>query len=152
MKKTLGILVVMSLVFGAFALPAEAKKKKKKKKPVRIERVVEFNYTCPCTGHLQLGTLTNDGTNVGGGGIPVGAEYYLTATVEDLSGTPVAVGFSQIGDSGLNESRGSMCGETEAPIEIMPGTQINVFIGAPEELCSGVALGGTLTVTLSNLP
>jgi hypothetical protein len=150
MKKTLGILVVMSLVFGAFALPADAKKKKKKK-PVRIERVVEFDYTCPCTGRLQLGTLTNDGTNIGGGGIPIGAEYYLTATIEDSSGMPVAVNFNQIGDSGLNESRGTMCGETEAPIEITPGVQVNVFIDGLLATC-GIAAGGTLTVTLSNLP
>lgn len=151
LNKAIIIALVVGLLAGSMAGPAVAKKKKKKKKVERIERVVEFDYTCPCPGILQLGTLTNDGTNIGGGGIPVGAEAYLTATIEDASGMPVAVNFNQIGASGLNESRGTMCGETEEPIEIMMGTQLNVFIDGLEATC-GIALGGTLTVTLSNLP
>lgn len=150
MKRTLSVMLAAGLLVGMFAMPAEAKKKKPKK-PERIERVVEFTYTCPCTGAFQIGTLTNDGTNIGGGGIPVGAEYYLTATIADDSGMPVSVSFNQIGASGFNEEAGSMCGETEAPIAITAGTQLNVFINGLEPTC-GVAAGGTLTVTLSNLP
>ena len=150
MKKTLVLVLALALVAGSFAAPAVAKKKKKK--PVRVERVVEFNYTCPCTGRIQLGTLTDDGSNIGGGGVPTGlGDNYLTATIEDESGMPVAVNFNQIGDDGLNASIGTMCGETEEPIKVGVGQPINVFIQGLDPTC-GIALGGTLTITFSNIP
>lgn len=149
MKKSLATLISIGLIFGAFAAqPAEAKKKRK---PKRVERVVEFNYTCPCPGILQLGTLTADGTNIGGGGVAPGAEVYLTAVSEDASGMPVSVNFNQIGASGFNESRGTMCGETEEPIALTPGADVNIFIDGFDPTC-GLGAGGTLTITLSNLP
>jgi hypothetical protein len=149
MKKSLATLISIGLIFGAFAAqPAEAKKKRK---PKRVERVVEFNYTCPCPGFLQLGTLTADGTNIGGGGVAPGAEVYLTAVSEDASGMPVSVSFQQIGDSGLNEPKGEMCGETAEPIALTPGAQVNIFVDGLDPTC-GVGAGGTLTITLSNLP
>ncbi|MGI8407407.1 MAG: hypothetical protein ACR2L3_02740, partial [Actinomycetota bacterium] len=113
MKKFLVLALAVGLVASSMGAPALAKKKKKK--PVRVERVVEFEYTCPCTGLFQLGGLTGDGTNIGGGPVATGAEdLYLTAVAEDASGMPIAVDFNQIGASGFNESLGSMCGETEA--------------------------------------
>lgn len=149
MKKSLATLISIGLIFGAFAAqPAEAKKKRK---PKRVERVVEFNYTCPCPGILQLGSLTADGTNIGGGSVSPGAEVYLTAVSEDSSGMPVSVNFNQIGASGFNESRGTMCGETEEPIALTPGADVNIFIDGFDPTC-GLAAGGTLTITLSNLP
>lgn len=152
MKKTLSTLLAAGLVAGMMAIPADAANKKKKKKKVeRIERVVEFDYTCPCTGLFQLGTLTNDGTNIGGGGVAPGAEIYMTAVIEDASGMPVSVSFQQVGASGFNEARGEMCGETEEPIALDPGVNVNIFINGLEPTC-GVAAGGTLTITLSNLP
>lgn len=152
MKRFLVVLLTIGLIAGSLAGPAAAgKKKKKNKKPKRIERVVEFDYTCPCPGVIQLGSLTGDGTNIGGGSVPPGAEVYLTAVSEDASGMPVAVNFNQIGASGFNESRGTMCGETEEPIELSPGADVNIFIDGFNATC-GVAAGGTLTITLSNLP
>ena len=148
MKKSLATLISIGLIFGAFAAqPAEAKKRK----PKRVERVVEFNYTCPCPGVLQLGSLTGDGTNIGGGSVAPGAEVYLSAVAEDATGMPVSVTFQQIGDSGFNEPQGSMCGETEKPIKLIPGAGVNIFIDGFDATC-GVAAGGTLTITLSNLP
>jgi hypothetical protein len=149
MKKSLATLISIGLIFGAFAAqPAEAKKKRK---PKRVERVVEFNYTCPCPGVLQLGSLTADGTNIGGGSVAPGAEVYLTAVSEDSSGMPVSVSFQQIGDGGTNEPKGDMCGETTEPIALTPGADVNIFVNSADPLC-GVAAGGTLTITLSNLP
>jgi hypothetical protein len=151
MKKSIVVVLALALVAGSFAAPAMAKKKKKKK-PVRVERVVEFTYTCPCPGVIQLGTLTGDGTNIGGGGVPTGlGDNYLTATIEDASGMPVAVNFNQIGADGFNASIGTMCGETEAPIAVGVGQPINVFIDGIDPTC-GIAAGGTLTLTFSNIP
>ena len=148
MKKSLATLISIGLIFGAFAAqPAEAKKKK----PKRVERVVEFNYTCPCPGFIQLGSLTADGTNIGGGSVAPGAEVYLTAVSEDASGMPVSVNFNQIGADGFNESKGTMCGETEEPIALTPGADVNIFIDGFDPTC-GLGAGGTLTITLSNLP
>jgi hypothetical protein len=154
MKKAIVVALCVGLIAGMFAAPAAAQKKKKKKKPVKIERVVEFDYNCPCTGRIQLGTLTDDGTNIGGGAIPTGLnDVYMTAVIEDEFGQPVRVNFNQIGGDGLNASIGTMCGETEEPIEVPArGANINVFINGNDPTCGVGAIGGTLTVTFSNLP
>lgn len=150
-KKFLILAVVVGLVASSLGAPAMAKKKKK---PVRVERVVEFEYNCPCTGFFQLGSLTADGTNIGGGSVATGAEdVYLTAVAEDATGMPISVDFNQIGADGFNASMGSMCGETEEPIAVTSaGADINIFISGLDPACGVSGAGGTLTLTFSNLP
>jgi hypothetical protein len=143
------------------------KNKKKRKKCLkaqqeeqRIEREVVFEYVCPCVGRFQLGGLTGGDPNLGGGPIPVGAEdLYLTGIAEDASGTAISVNINQDDGTGANKATGSFCGESEEPIQLDPGAEIRVFIGDPlpaspvSNGCLGsVALGGTVTFTLSNLP
>lgn len=155
MKKILVLALVLGLVASSLGAPAMAKKKKKKKKPVRVERVVEFEYNCPCTGRIQIGTLTDDGSNIGGGGVPTGAEdLYLHAVAKDDSGRPIAVSFNQIGASGMNEAMGEMCEKTEEAIPVTgPGVDINVFVDGLDPGCGAPSgLGGTITMTFSNLP
>lgn len=141
----------------------EIKNKKKRKKcmkkqksegPQRVERTVEFEYVCPCTGRLQLGSLTGGDPNLGGGPLATGADdVYLMGTVDDASGTAVSVNVNQdVDGDGLNDSVGSFCGETEEPMEINPGLEMRMFIGDPAPCPGSVALGGTITFTLSNLP
>lgn len=136
------------------------KNKKKRKKCMkkaeeeqRVEREVVFEYACPCTGFLQLGSLTGGDPNLGGGPIPVGADdLYLTGVAEDASGTAISVDINQDDGTGANEGVGAFCGETEEPIQLNPGREIRVFIGDPSACLGSVALGGTVTFTLSNLP
>lgn len=157
MRKTLAVALSLGLLVGAFAMPAEAGKKKKKK-PKRIERVVEFEYVCPCPGFYQFGSST--GTNFGGGPLQPGlGETFVKITAEDTSGTPVLVSINQDTDGdGFNNAVADFCAHPEAPedqpaAEIMEGLEMRLFLETGT--CDGgpsVPLGGTLTVTLSNMP
>lgn len=158
MKKALSLLLIAGLVMGSLMAPALAGKKKKKKKkpqPVKIERVVEFDYACPCTGFLQLGTLTGGDPNLGGGAIPVGGDdLYLTGEAVDQSGLDVNVSVNQDDGTGANKGTGEFCTKTDEPIALDPGMEVRLFVGGPcaDPTTPTAPLGGTITVTLSNLP
>jgi hypothetical protein len=153
MKRSITLLLVLGLIVGSLVGTAEAKKKKKKKPPapVKVVRLVDFEYTCPCVGQYQFGSAT--GTNLGGGPIPVGSEdLYIAGEAVDSSGQPVAVTIDQDTDGdGFNDFVGSFCGKSEAPIPITPGLEIRIFVGDPE-VCPSAAAGGTIKFELSNLP
>ena len=158
MRKALGVAVMISLLVGSLAMPAEAGKKKKKKPPapVKVERTVEFEYVCPCQGNYQFGSAT--GTNFGGGPLAIGGEEaYVTMTASDSSGQAVLVSINQdVDGDGLNDAVGDVCATDEKgePAQVTPGLEMRLFIttGACEDGSPSVPLGGTLTVTLSNLP
>lgn len=154
MKRTLILMLALGLILGSVAT-ADAKKKKKKKPraPLKIERVVEFEYQCPCAGLFQLGGLTGGDPNLGGGPFALQAgEVFLTAVATDTTGQPVAVDINQdLDGDGGNNSVGSFCGETTEPISLTEGLEIRVFVGDPT-ICAGPAVGGTIKFTLSNMP
>lgn len=154
MKRFLSVTLMLALVFGAFAAAPAQAAKKKKKKPVKIERTVEFEYACPCTGRIQLGGLTGGDPNLGGGPIPVGGDdLYLVGEAVDMTGGPVAVSINQDDGTGANKATGAFCTTTEEPIPLDMGMEIRVFIGG---LCADntptMPAGGTITFTLSNMP
>lgn len=164
MRRALAVALAVGLLAGAYATPAEAGKKKK---PVKVERVVEFDYTCPCgvkvmgTGPAwQLGGLTGGDPNVGGGTVafnPV-EEKYLKVESEDSFGMPVAIGISMDtdpNDTSPNNPVADVCGATEEPIE-MPDVEaeFRVFVtsGTCKDGTPTAASQGTITFTFSNLP
>lgn len=153
MKRTIAVALALGLLAGAMVAPAEAGKKRK---PKRVERVVEFEYVCPCPGLYQFGSAT--GTNFGGGPMPVGNESYIKIVAEDTSGTAVLVSVNQdVNGDGLNDGVVDVCATNEEPeewAEINPGLEMRLFIttGTCEDGSPSVPLGGKLTVTLSNLP
>lgn len=154
MKKLVVLVAIAGLLMASLAVPAEAKKKKKKAGPTKMERVVEFEYVCPCVGLYQFGSAT-DGTNLGGGPFqPQVGEVYLTATATDATGMPVPVEVDQdIDGDGFNDLVGSFCGETASPLAITEGLEIRIFVGGATYCPTPSALaGGTITFTLSNLP
>jgi hypothetical protein len=164
MRKAIAVLAVVGLLVGALMIvPAEAGKKKKKKKPPpapeRIERVVEFDYTCPCgiRGGVgwQLGEAT--GENIGGGPIPIGADdVWVTAKVEDQAGQKVHISLSHDTDGdGLNNTWATFCGETTEPIEVSQAeavVRVFVYAGTCEDNSPSFPTQGTVTFTFSNLP
>jgi hypothetical protein len=155
MKRILILMMVIGLVFGSIAT-AEAGKKKKKTAPpapVKVERVVEFEYACPCPGLFQLGALTGGDPNLGGGVVSIGAgEVYLTAEATDVTGQPVAVGVQQdLDGDGGNNPVGTFCTTTAEPMAINEGLELRIFVGNPT-VCPGVLAGGTIKFTLSNMP
>ena len=157
MRKAIAVALSLGLLAGAMAMPADAAKKKKKK-PVRVERVVEFEYVCPCPGTYQFGSAT--GTNFGGGPLAIGlGEVYVKIVAEDASGMPVLVSINQDTDGdGFNNGVADVCAPPEdspenKPAEVSEGLEMRLFITTGQ--CGdgvSVPLGGTLTVTLSNLP
>ncbi len=155
MKRTAMAVLAATLILGLMVGPADAKKKKKKPPaPVKVTREVVFDYLCPCTGVLQFGTLGAAG-NLGGGPVDIGAgEIYLTATGTDTSGMDVGVMIQQDDGTGANGGAiegGAWCGATEAPVLLTEGMQVRVWVG-DLITCPGLALGGTITFTLSNMP
>lgn len=165
MKRILILMMVLGLVFGSIAT-AEAGKKKKKKKPaepVRVERVVELEYSCPCGINTPVGGpgfkldgLT--GENIGGGTFALGADdVYLTAEAVDSSGQKIWVSLNQDTDGdGFNNDVGSFCGATTEPLEVSRAEAVyRVFISGSGTCDDGTPILGTsgvITFTLSNLP
>src|SRR5687767_6388054 len=96
MKRIVILMMVLGLIFGSMATAEAGKKKKKPAEPVRVERVVEFTYQCPCAGLFQLGGLTGGDPNLGGGPFTIGAgEIFLTAEATDATGQAVPVDINQ---------------------------------------------------------
>lgn len=158
MKKTIAVALSLGLLVGALVVPAEAAKKKKRK-PKRVERVVEFEYVCPCPGLYQFGSAT--GTNFGGGPLALGSgEKFVKITAEDASGTSILVSINQDTDGdGFNNGVADVCAPPEESkdqeaAEVNEGLELRLFIetGRCEDGTPSVPLGGTLTLTLSNLP
>jgi hypothetical protein len=164
-------MLALGLLFGAFVGGADAarKKKKKKRKPVRVTRVVEIPYQCPCGPSWGQPTpVTGSGAGfwlaggaIGGGFTASGPkEKFVKVEVIDESGQTVKVDLAQNVDGTDNFAEvpiGTVCGTTgKKSLKVpSPGVQVDAFVY--EGLCDGgsspsVALGGVIKLTFSNLP
>lgn len=153
MRRLITLLMLVGLVASLQAAPAVAGKRK----PKKTVRTVEFEYVCPCTGFLQLGSLTGGDPNFGGGPVAVGAESFVSIIAEDASGQAVLVSINQdTNGDGFNDPVADVCatGERGKPAKIVPGAEMRLFIstGRCADGSPSVPLGGTLTLSLSNLP
>lgn len=160
MKRSVSLLMILGLTFGAFAgVPAQAKKAK------RIERVVEIPYTM---GGIGVSTPAASGgvcpmTEPGSGEcieVPIvsAKEKYIKVEIADALPSTVAGYISQgdVDGDGISDLYGDFCGAHEAPIKLEGGTapvRISFYPGTCQD-GSGVSLPttGTITVTFSNLP
>lgn len=165
MRRAIAVALSLGLLMGAFAAPVEAAKKKKKKKPKRIERVVEFDYTCPCGVKVlgngpafQLGSAT--GENIGGGAVTFDPtkEKFLKIESEDDSGMPIAIRIAMDtdpNDTSVNNTVADVCGATEEPVE-MPDVEAEFRVFVTSGTCAdgtpAFATAGAITFTFSNLP
>lgn len=158
MKRAIAVALALGLLAGAFVGPAEAGKKKKKKKPVRVERVVEHEYTKPSPGvpGVASACLASQDPEAGCVNIALGTgEKYVSVKLEDSSGQQPYWILAQDTDT---ETPGydifhNGCGDSEEPIEITEGLELRVSVyafGGPA--CPAVATTGKITATLSNLP
>ena len=159
MKRTITVVLILGLIASmALAAPAQAKKKKKKL-PVKIERVVEYDYQAPSPGVSGVvgGCLTVLGVEgTACVDTPTGAgEVFVKVKVEDASGQATNFDLAQDSDAdnpGL-EIFASGCGETADAIPIEEALALRVSVtavGGPD--CPGVATTGHVTITLSNMP
>lgn len=153
MKKSIAVALSLGLLVGALVAPAEAGKRK----PKKVTRKVEGSYdlpplvlvgTCSQTGAIGCVTFLTGPT-----------EKFVTASVTDQHGQPVAVSISANtdGEVGDDESYGDFCGETEEPIAVPPSTELHFWVGAATDIglsgcVPGAATSGKVTATFSNLP
>ena len=159
MKKILSVLLMVGLVVGSLAMPAEAGKKKKKKKVVRVERTVEAVYQAPAIGSPATGGACPNATN-SCAEIATGPEdKFVKVTVTDATGTPVAFSLAQDTDEatlGSEVDMGVFCGTTgDTPVAVQaPGVSLLSFVWLFGEVTcpGGVATTGTVSATFSNLP
>ena len=161
MKKTLSVIVLIGLLVGSFAMPADARKKKKKKKApaavVKVERQAQGTYAAPAT-------VVGNCTQTDGVGCMTIAtapeEQYVTGKVTDSHGQPVVISVQADldGDAQSDVVYGVFCGETAEPIKIDPGVSIIFWVSPPTAFVAaagctpGIGTQGTLDVTFSNLP
>lgn len=150
MKRHLLILLVLALLGGALAGPADAAKKKKKKpKP----RTISATYDSPAVGVGGVGGACL-GTN---GCVEFGTaqnEAFVSVESADSSGQPVFLRVGQDDASGNFSGIASYCGESTEPIPISPGLPVQVFI-YPVGIsppCPGPATTGSVTATFTAVP
>lgn len=160
MRKTLAVALAIGLLAGAFVGPAEAgKKKKKAKAPVKVERVVELPYQCPCGPNtpVQGAGFWLAGGQFGGGPVATGAtDNFVTWEVTDSMGQDVWVQMGQDTDGDLQAETdiGSACTKTDKALPVpAPGQQISVFvyIGTCDDGTPSLATSGTVKITFSNI-
>lgn len=163
MKKAIVSAVVVGLVASAMVVPAEAAKKKK---PVRIEQVVELQYT---GGEIGVNTpVASAGSCLVGGAvftckelIPPSAGFsYIKIEVKDATGLTVG-GFLAQQDAdgdGLQDGYGEFCGAHKefVPMDV-PGSVVGISLypgacdngGTP---APSTPTTGTIVATFSNMP
>ena len=152
MKKTLIIALVLGLLAGSMVATADAKKKKKKP----YSRVVEGSYTQPAPGIGGVVTLNGQGGTIDAPTLE--NEMFLNIEITDDSGQPVYWGLSHQDENG--DGAGDIvtggCGNTETPLEIVPGYSYTITItagpGAEAPTCPGVATAGTVKLTFTEVP
>jgi hypothetical protein len=158
MRKTLSIALMLALLAGAMAMPAEAakKKKNKKKKKAAYVRVIEGTYDNPAPGIGGVVTFTAFGGTIAFPTLP--NEAYVSVEVKDAVGPQTYFGLAQedTDGDGFGEIIAGGCTKTEEPLPITGGLEHTVTIttgpGAEAPDCPGIATTGTVKITLTETP
>ena len=157
MKRFIGVAVMIGLLAGAMAAPAEAGKKKK---PKKVSRTMEVPYSAPGFGTASVGVACSPALG-SCGNIAVGPDdLYGKFTLTDSTGTPTAFSVAQDTEPGdptntIEENHGTFCGTTgKTPLRLVPGAEITVFIWAwGDVVCpTGFGTSGVVKAEFSNLP
>lgn len=144
-------LVLAAGALAAAVLPAHAEDK--------VTRTEEVRYSDPAIGTAGIG-LCFQGDSCVFVEPEAGEKYVSVEIADDVGPLPVYASIIQdtSGDGSwlvTDDRTTHICGATVAPIEIVEGKTVTVWIwegpGASPP-CAGVATSGTVTLTFSNLP
>ena len=142
------------------AAAEKCKKKNKKKCPKPVEegfvpgRVVELTYEGPAIGGADTPAINIFGALAPVNFIPGPGETQALIEIVDNYSPKASAGFSYDSDGdGLNDTGIDVCGETPEPVEMLEGTQYNVFpYLLPSTSCTdGVATSGKIIVTFNKV-
>ena len=142
MRRTFSILMVVGLVMGAFAAPANAGKKSKVRKQ-------EVRYENPMIGFAGAGACVGCPTFASGA-----KETFLKAEiVDDVSPIGyVDISYDSDGD-GVYDTGVTVCGATEEAVPIPANTSFMAFPSAiPSPFCVGSSTAGTIKLAFSSKP
>jgi hypothetical protein len=143
----------------ADAAKKKCKKNKKKCKPVETGfvpgRVIELAYMGPAIGSADSpATLNPLGLVSPVNFVPGLDETQALIEIVDDNTPNASASFSWDSDGdGLNDSGIDVCGSTPDPVDVLPGTQYNVFpYLLPSTSCSdAIATSGIITVTFNKV-
>ena len=117
-------------------------------------RVVELTYMGPAIGSADTPAINIWGLIAPVNFIPGSGETQALIEIIDDVSPNASAGFSYDSDGdGLNDTGIDVCGSTPEPIEVLSGTQYNVFpYLLPSTTCTdGVATSGTIKVTFNQI-
>jgi hypothetical protein len=118
-------------------------------------RVVEIMYTGSALGSPDTpATIYPTGPVFPVNFVAGAGEVLAMIEIVDDVGPNASSGFSYDSDGdGLNDTGFDVCGSTEEPVEVIPGTQYNIFpYLVPSTGCTdAVATSGTITVTFNKV-
>jgi len=139
-------------------------KKCKKKTPATVAtpaptgfvpgRVVEIRYEASAIGGADTPAVYPTGPLFPVNVIVGPGEVLATIEIVDDFSPNASAGFSYDSDGdGLNDAGFDVCGSTPEPVEVIPGTQYNIFpYLLPSTTCTdGVATAGTIKVTFNQV-
>jgi hypothetical protein len=134
------------------------KKNKKKCKPAETGfvagRVLELTYMGPAIGGADTPAVNPFGLIAPVNFVPGLGETQALIEIVDDNTPNASASFAWDSDGdGLNDSGIDVCGSTPDPVEVLPGTQYNVFpYLLPSTSCSdAIATSGTIIITFNKI-
>lgn len=148
MRRTWTILLILGLIAGMMAVPAEAGKKKKSKKPQ--VRTFEVRYENPAFGVGGVGGGCSGCPSI----VLAPNESFAVLVIEDDASPSGYIDLSYDEDGDGIQDLGSgptVCGSTPEPVEVEPGAAYTAWPWAAGAGCPGSSsIAGTIKVMASS--